>query len=855
MSGAGRGAFSPVVFLLAILLGGCETPPVPLDQGIPWALAEHRSETISGLRYRIWLTIPEERSEPIMGRTLVTFGWSDDSGQPLVLDFMKPGERVRSVSVNGAETVWEPVNDHIVIPHDALKEGSNEVDLSYEVGDEAFNRSDDFLYALFVPDRAHFSLPLFDQPNLKGQVAWTVTVPESWKVVANGPGAEATVLNGVKTFEFLETRPIPTYLFAVAAGHFQEESAVINGRVFRMYNRETDTAQVARNRDEIFRLHAAAVEWLEEYTAIDYPFQKFDFVLIPSFQYGGMEHPGGILYRQGGLMLDETATQGQILGRASVIAHETAHMWFGDLVTMNWFDDVWTKEVFANFMAAKIVHPSFPERDHDLRFLTGNHPTAYSVDRTAGANPIRQPLENLRFAGTLYGAIIYQKAPVVMRHLETRVGEDTFRDGLREYLSTYSYGNATWPDLIEILDKRSPQDLSTWSRVWVEEPGRPTITVARDGADVVVRQEDPSGQGRVWPQTLRLRVGSIESSELVTVELGEDPERVAGAGNAAFVLPNGTGVEYGGFVLDPASLEYLTANVTRLETPLLRGATWVTLWDQVLEGALSPERFMTAAVDALAVEENELILGRVLGYLGSTYWDLLTEEDRARWAPDVEEVLWVQVESDRARTARASFYGSYRGLAMTDPAVARLRRLWDGDESVPGLPLSESDQIGLASGLARRVVADAEEILAEQEGRIQNPDRLARFRFERASLSADPSVRASFFASLSDASNREHEPWVLSGLGNIHHPVRASESLDLIRPALDMIDEIQRTGDIFFPGRWLGAILGGHRSVEAAEIVRTFLDESPDLSPRMRLKVLQSADMVFRSARLVHDWR
>ena len=109
-------------------------------------------------------------------------------------------------------------------------------------------------------------------------------------------------------------------------------------------------------------------------------------------------------------------------------------MWFGDLVTMNWFDDVWMKEVFANFMAAKIVNPSFPEVDHDLRFLMANHPAAYGVDRTAGANPIRQPLENLREAGTLYGAIIYQKAPIVMRQLEARVGEDTFRDGLREYL-------------------------------------------------------------------------------------------------------------------------------------------------------------------------------------------------------------------------------------------------------------------------------------------------------------------------------------------------------------------------------------------------------------------------------------
>ena len=127
-----------------------------------------------------------------------------------------------------------------------------------------------------------------------------------------------------------------------------------------MFHRETDAAKVARNREAIFDLHAAALDWLEKYTAIPYPFGKFDFLLVPAFQFGGMEHPGAIFYNANGLLLDESATQDQMLGRASVIAHETAHMWFGDLVTMQWFNDVWMKEVFANYMAAKIVNPAFP---------------------------------------------------------------------------------------------------------------------------------------------------------------------------------------------------------------------------------------------------------------------------------------------------------------------------------------------------------------------------------------------------------------------------------------------------------------------------------------------------------------
>ncbi len=195
---------------------------------------------------------------------------------------------------------------------------------------------------------------------------------------------------------FAETQPLATYLFAFAAGRFSVETAQRDGRTFRMFHRETDAAKVARNRDAIFDLHAAALAWLEQYTGIPYPFGKFDFLLVPRFSSAAWSTPGAIFYNATGLMLDESATQNQKLGRASLIAHETSHMWFGDLVTMRWFSDVWMKEVFANFMAAKIVNPSFPGINHDLRFLLAYYPAAYDVDRTAGTNEIRQPLDEPR---------------------------------------------------------------------------------------------------------------------------------------------------------------------------------------------------------------------------------------------------------------------------------------------------------------------------------------------------------------------------------------------------------------------------------------------------------------------------
>ena len=852
---ASRRSLVLILACTATLAAGCESPmPPPVELGIPWALAEHRKATLSQVEYRIELDIPEARHEEIRGRTLVTFQWDDPDAFDVVLDFQNPAERMSSVYANGDSVAWRVVEDHVVIPASALTPGYNEVTLWYRAGDGSLNRNDDFLYALFVPDRAHFSLPVFDQPNLKATVQWVLTVPGAWEAVANGPLFEVAGTPERKTLEFGASKPLPTYLFAFAAGRFQTEEGVVDGRVMRMFHRETDTAKVERNKGEIFRLHAAALDWLEEYTGIPYPFQKFDFALIPSFQYGGMEHPGAIFYSASGLILDESATQGQILGRASLIAHETAHMWFGDLVTMNWFDDVWTKEVFANFMAAKIVHPSFPEVDHDLRFLMAHHPSAYGVDRTPGANAIRQPLENLREAGTLYGAIIYQKAPIVMRHLEARVGEDTFREGIREYLSVHAYGNATWPDLIAILDRLSPSDLTAWSRVWVEEPGRPTITVARTGAGATLTPSDPAGKGRVWPQTLDVRSGNGDRSSMGRVEMGADPVTLQLQGDPAFILPNGSGMEYALFVLDDRSRDWLVEHLPELDSGLERGTAWVTLWDQVLEGRLPPADFLALALRALPREGDELNLSRILGYLGTTYWDLLPAEERAARAQEVEDVLWDGAAGNRPATARATFFGAWRSMALTPGAVARMERLWRGTETRPGIPLSENDQPALATGLALREVPGWAAILDEQEERITNPDRKARFAFVRPSLDADPQVRLGFFASLVDPANREREPWVLAGLGNLHHPLRGESALGTLRPALDMIEEIQRTGDIFFPGRWLDANLGGHNQVEAAETILRFLEARPDLPPRLRGKVLQSADGVWRGARLVHGW-
>ena len=837
--------------LLATALAVTAESPGP---GIPETLARERAAAYSQVRYELTFTIPAARAAAVQGRAVVRLNLRRP--HRVVLDFTGQTSRV---AVNGVAAEYATADGHLIIPASATRAGANDVAIEFTAGDEALNRNDEFLYTLFVPARARLAFPSFDQPNIKARYSLTLHVPDGWQAIANGAlAATGTIGSGQQSYQFAETAPLPTYLFAFVAGRFQVETATRNGRQMRMFHRETDAAKIARNRDAIFDLHAAALDWLEDYTAIPYAFGKFDFVLIPSFQFGGMEHAGAILYNSAGLMLDESATQNQMLARASVIAHETAHMWFGDLVTMEWFNDVWMKEVFANFMAEKIVNPSFPALNHQLRFFLGNYPAAYGVDRTDGANPIRQPLANLDEAGQLYGAIIYQKAPIVMRQLEMIMGEQAFRDGLREYLQRYSFGNATWTDLVRILDARTPDNLARWSRAWVDERGRPEITTAITEANgrisrLALRMSDPLRRGLVWPQRATVTLGYADGTRDLAVYLASATtvvRQAQGLPAPLYVLPNGGGLGYGLFVLDDRSRTYLLEHLEEIPDALTRGAAWVTLWDNLLEVRVAPGALLDLAARALPRESDEQNVSRVLAYMTRAFWRFLPHEERLRRAPALEGLLREGMARAATTSQKSAWFSAFRDVVLTADGLAWLERIWRRDERIAGLTFAETDEIAMALELAVREVAAWSAILQAQLERTQNPDRKARFAFVMPALSADPAIREQAFARFAQLDNRRREPWVLESLVYLNHPLRAGHAQRFVRPGLDLVREIQRTGDIFFPTRWTDALLSGHRSPEMAAAVRDYLAREP-LSPRLRWTVLSASDELLRAARQI----
>jgi aminopeptidase N len=823
--------------------------------GVSEELATYRKKVISRLHYDINFRIPAEKAEPIQASQTIRFKLKE-AHVPLQLDFKEKTSHIQQIVVNNKPIAIDHRLEHILIPANYLQKGLNQVAVDFIAGDMSLNRNEEYLYTLLVPDRARTVMPVFDQPNLKATFRLTLDIPADWEAIANGPLEDMIAENGRKVYHFATSDTISTYLFSFAAGRFEKVTRQVAGRTMNFLHRETDESKLRLSMDSIFRIHGDALRFMEDYTQIPYPFKKFDFIAIPDFQYGGMEHVGAIDYKASTLFLDEGATKDQHIARTNLIAHETAHMWFGDLVTMQWFNDVWMKEVFANFMADKVAQVSLAESNYGLKFLTSHYPAAYNVDRTPGANSIRQPLDNLKDAGSLYGGIIYHKAPIMMRQLERLMGEEQLRKGLQTYLRKYANQNATWPDLIAILDALTPADLQAWNQVWVNEPGRPVFEYGlnTEGGKIkqfIISQKAETGPDRLWPQLFEVAFVYADTIQELTVKMDNNQvllEEAQGMDAPLFVLFNSSGYGYGVFPVD----ENMHTNLYAVQDPVARASAYIHLYENMQNGrSVTPKGLLAMYREGLFKETEELNIKLITTQLSDIYWRLLLPDERMQMAAALEADLWKAMQQQTSSNSKKQFFKAYQHIALTQAAKDKLYQVWKEEQAPAGVKLTEDDYTALALALAVRDYNG--NVLNEQLTRIKNPDRQKRLQFLMPALSASAQERHTFFMSLKEQQNRAKEAWVSTALGYLHHPLRASSSGQFLRESLELLSEIQQTGDIFFPHAWLQATFGAYQSPEAAQVVQTFLQQNPDYNPKLRAKILQATDDLMRAEKLLRQ--
>ncbi|MCT4122852.1 M1 family metallopeptidase [Elizabethkingia anophelis] len=831
-------------------------PSPKVESGVSYELAQFRKSTLSNIKYELDLDIPESKTDRISGTENLTFNYKKQSEVPLQIDFKENAASLLSVSVNGQAIKPVLENEHILIDQKYLKSEHNQVTFKFLAGNSALNRRDGYLYTLFVPDRARTMFPCFDQPNLKANYSLTLTIPEKWNAMANGVLKETTVKQGRKKMIFAQSDLLPTYLFSFAAGDFKYFKEKIGLEEAGMLYRETDTIKIKNSMDSIYNLYRNSLAYYEKWTGIPHPFQKHGLVVVPDFQFGGMEHPGAILFQNSTLFLDKNATQSQLNNRSNLLAHEIAHLWFGDMVTMDWFNDVWTKEVFANFMADKSTGASSDKSVYDLKFLTTHFPAAYSVDRTIGANPIRQVLDNLQNAGMMYGPIIYNKAPIMMRQLELLIGEENFRKGISEYLRKYAYSNATWPDLITILDNQTPEDLQSWNKVWVNEPGRPIIdyTIKYKGNKIenfkISQHPEHGDTQKLWPQEFQISLFYPDKIEKVDVKFSEkqqDIPELKGRQKPLFVLQNSSGIGYGVFNVD----NDLISGFSLIKDPVNRASAYISLYENMLGGSgITPQELLHFFAGQLQKESTELNLRLITGYISGIYWGFLTESIRNKESESLENIVWNALQKQAAVNNKKNLFDCYQGIFRSRKAYDNLYTIWKSQTAPQGITLNDEDFTNLALALSLRN-NNNNDLLQEQLTRIKNPDRINRFKIIMKAASSDKKIRDEFFNSLAERQNRSNESAVGSALGYLHHPLRQHTSINYLPKTLELLKEIQKTGDIFFPDNWLRSTFSSYQNPKALTVVNRFIQQNPDYNSILKNKILQATENLRRAQKLV----
>lgn len=826
-------------------------------EGVPRELARQRAAAISNLRYRIAFTLaPKAATAPAHEEMTFTLA----SPQPVLVDY-RDGV-LKSVTVNGASIPAVLDNGHIALPADKLRVGENKVVFEFAPNvapaEKPLIRYDDkddgteYIYTLFVPMDASMAFPCFDQPDIKAKFTLSVGAPSDWTVISNTVGKKYAQPkqpdHSITHFE--ETKPISTYLFAFAAGHFKKiERAGMPG----LYVRQSKFERAQSEAQEVQETAQRGIEHLSEFFAQPFPFPKYDMVLIPGLAYGGMEHAGATFLREESVLFRTAPTHTDRIGRKILVLHELTHQWFGDLTTMRWFDDLWLKEGFAQYMAYQTLATLEPQENVWKRFYESIKPAAYAIDSTKGTTPIYQDIPNLKDAKSAYGAIVYNKTPGVLKQLAFVVGDEHFRDGLRIYLKEHLYANAEWSDLVHALERASGQKLDRWSEMWIKHRGMPQVDVeleCRDGkvTNLALTQKDALGEGGVWPIAgqINFAVGGEAMSWRYTFDTPRmEMKSSVGSTCPDYIFANDSDYAYGRFLLDPRSRDFVMEHMT--SQLFLRALLWGSLWEGVRVADLAPRRYIEVAENALPNETDESLTQSLVGRTTAALHRYVSDSSRKQLVPALEELAADKMLHSNQEGLRIIWFRGLRGVAQTDAGRARLKDLLAARLSVPGVQLRQLDRWNLVTTLIAMGDPDADAIFKAEQQRDHTGDGL-KYAYMAEAARPDAATKRKYFDEFLHNPQRP-EDWIDQSLGAFNYWNQSDLTSPYLRPALDALPQIKRERKIFFLVAWLDAFLGGQRSAESDRQVYDFLDTAKP-EPDLRLKILQSVDELDRTVKI-----
>ncbi|TCN50354.1 aminopeptidase N [Rhodococcus sp. SMB37] len=612
------------------------------------------------------------------------------------LDFL--GDSVESVTVNG---------DLIPVVYDGARitvSGLREINVVTIVATGRYSRSGEglhrfldpvdgetYLYTQYEPADARRVFACFEQPDLKGAHTFVVTAPAHWQVISNQVVDHRQRGGDNQTVTFAPTLPISTYITAIVAGPYHRVDSSWSRGELTVPLRLLCRASLAEHldADEILQVTSEGLDFYAEHFDYPYPFGKYDQVFVPEYNLGAMENPGCVTFTEA-YVFRGAATEAQYQARANTILHEMAHMWFGDLVTMKWWDDLWLKESFADYMGSLVSAEATKYTDAWVAFANRRKAWAYLQDQLPTTHPIVADIVDLEAAKLNFDGITYAKGASVLKQLVAYVGRDAFFEGARRYFRAHAYGNTTLDDLLSELSTTSGRDLTEWARAWLQTTGVSTLTLepAGDGRYDIVQTE---------PRPHRLAVGCYDhdpAGDLIRahrVEIDIDDARTGiDLPDAPLILLNDDDLTYAKIRLDERSLNTVESSLDRVRDPLARGLIWSALWNATRDGDLTATRYIAMTRRFSTDEPNLSLLTAVLANAPAAiehYLPAAARPDaRAAWLDAVWHGLGSAQPGSGAQLAFARAVGA--AAAMDAHRAADLRAILDGATPAPsGLAL------------------------------------------------------------------------------------------------------------------------------------------------------------------------
>jgi len=734
--------------------------------------AKLRKQQIADVNYTLSVAL-DKRGDRFSGTVTAHTKLRGAPKQALTMDF---GDgTVDSLRVNGKDVPVDYNGHFITIAPEHLHDGDNTITVAYRhpysndgSGLYRFQDPEDgavYLYTDFEPYDANQLFPHFDQPNLKATYTLTVKAPKDWQVVsATRESAVKALDEQFSEWTFPTTRKFSSYVFSLHAGPYHVWKDDADGIPLRLMSRQSLAKYVKP--EDWFTFTKQSFAFFQEYFDVPYPFGKYDQVIVPDFNAGAMENVGAVTFTER-LVSRGEKTRAQRNSLANVIAHEMAHMWFGDLVTMNWWDDLWLNESFATYMANLALTESSEFTDNWQTFYLGTKQWAYHADQLPTTHAIQLPVKNTDEAFANFDGITYGKGGSILKQLPYYLGKEEFRQGVSQYLKDLSYSNSTLDDFMGHLGVAAGKDLGGWQQAWLYKAGLNTIEASFqcEGGKVsklTLTQTAPMDYPTLREQQVQVGLYRMEGGRMVLGDAlpvlykGADTEVKDAVGKACpqIVYPNEGDWGFVKVNLDPVSVDNMSKHINDIEQPFTRLMLWQSLYDSVYDAKLPLDQYVQFALDNAGAEEDINVVRLVSKHLTAAYTYLnqvaLDDAERAELQLAIEQFIWRQLQEAKAGSdAQKTWFSAFTEVAHSDEALASATNLLNGKLAIEGLALDPDMRWDL-------VVLQNEHLYGDYQGAIErelekdSSDRARNFAISAEAVRPQAEAKAKWLDNIID---------------------------------------------------------------------------------------------------------